>query len=112
MADPTQIPNMDAKQIAERHVIERYLAGHLPEPEAGAFEAYIEAHPEVIKDIDLVSRMKCGLAALHERRELAAVVQARRRAWMPALIAASVAALALAIFLWVVPHNRGAHALM
>ncbi|HET7811248.1 MAG TPA: hypothetical protein VFL16_11800 [Steroidobacteraceae bacterium] len=103
---------MDAKQIAERHVIERYLAGQLTEPEAEAFEAYIEAHPEVIQDIDLVSRMKCGLAALHERRELAAVVQARRRAWMPALIAASVAALALALFLWVVPHGGGTRAML
>jgi hypothetical protein len=103
---------MDAKHIAERHVIERYLAGQLTDPEAEAFEAYIEAHPEVIKDIDLVSRMKCGLAALHDRRELAAVVQARPRAWKPAVIAASVAALALALFLWVVPHGGGSRALL
>src|SRR6478735_4738856 len=112
MADPTQIPGMDATQIAERHVIERYRAGQLSDPEAEAFEAYIEAHPDVIKDIDLVSRMKCGLAALHERRELAAVVQARRIGWMPALIAASVAALALSVFVWLVPHGGGSRALL
>src|SRR6185295_15926348 len=100
MAGPTQITDMDAKQIAERQIVERYLANQLSDPEAEAFEAYIEAHPEVIKDIVLVSRMKCGLATLHERRELAALVQARRRARMPVLIAASVAAVALAVFLW------------
>ena len=112
MAGPTQITDMDAKQIAERQIVERYLANQLSDPEAEAFEAYIEAHPEVIKDIELVSRMKCGLATLHERRELAALVQARRRARMPLLIAASVAAVALAVFLWTLPHGGGARVLL
>ena len=112
MAGEAQISSMDAKQIAERHVIERYLARQLTDSEAEAFEAYLEAHPEVIKDMELVSRMKSGLATLHERRELVTLVQARRRAWMPALIAASIAAVALAVFLWRMPQGNSTPVLL
>ena len=77
MADPLQIENMDAQQIAERHVIERYLAGQLTDQEAMAFEAYVEAHPEITRDIEEIARMKTGLVRLKDRGDLPSVVVPR-----------------------------------
>src|SRR5882672_3229606 len=88
---------MDAKQIAERHIVERYLANQLTDLEAEAFEAYVEAHPEVVREIDLTARMKSGLATLRQRSELETALRAKpsglRR---PALLAASVAVILIA----------------
>jgi len=102
LADPLQIEDMDAQQIAERHVVERYLAGHLSEGEALAFEAYIEAHPEIIRDIEDVARMKFGLATLKKRGNLPSLVEHRGSdTWRrPALIAAAIAVLALGLFVF------------
>ena len=97
MADPVQIQNMDAKQIAELHIVERYLADQLSEEEAQAFEAYVEAHPEVTREIENISRMKAGLAALRQRGELEALLKKQRRAPVWAVLAASAAAVVLAI---------------
>lgn len=103
MTDPAQIRNMDAKQIAELHVIERYLADQLTDEEAQAFEAYVEAHPEVTRDIENVSRMKTGLASLRQRGELAPLLQAeRKRKPLWYVLAASAAAVLIAIL--VVPR--------
>jgi hypothetical protein len=92
---------MDASQIAERHVVERYLANQLTEDEAQAFEAYVEAHPEVTREIELAARMKSGLFTLRSRGELTQLltIRARRRFGPLALIAASVAAVAVAVVL-------------
>jgi hypothetical protein len=97
MADPLQIQTMDAKQIAELHIVERYLADQLSEEEAQAFEAYVEAHPEVTRDIENISRMKAGLATLRQRGELDSLVKKQRRAPVWAVLAASAAAVVLAI---------------
>lgn len=93
MADSLQIQTMDAKQIAELHVVERYLADQLSEEEAQAFEAYVEAHPEVTREIENISRMKVGLAALRQRGELESLVKKQRRVPLWAAFAASAAAL-------------------
>jgi hypothetical protein len=89
---------MDAKQIAERHIVERYLANQLTDPEADAFEAYVEAHPEIVREIELATRMKSGLATLRQRGDLETVTHAKRRSGMrrPALLAASVAVVLIA----------------
>jgi hypothetical protein len=101
VADPLQIKDMDAKQIAERQIVERYLANALSEQEAEDFEAYVETHPEVTREIELLARMKSGLATLRDRGELREILEKPApRAFKPmALIAASVAALAVAAIL-------------
>lgn len=112
MPAPLQIRDMDAQQIAEGHVVERYLAGQLSESESEAFEAYVEVHPEIIGDIETVARMKSGLAALNRRGELAALLKAKPAAWRHRL-AAVAAAVALVFILVVRPwHLTTAPALM
>jgi len=110
MAGPAQIPDMDAKQIAELHIIERYLANQLTDEQAQAFEAYVEAHPEVTREIESISRMKAGLAALRQRGELAPLLVAeRQRKPLWYVLAASAAAVLIAIL--VVPRfmDRGSN---
>ena len=97
MADSLQIQTMDAKQIAELHIVERYLADQLSDEEAQAFEAYVEAHPEVTREIENISRMKAGLVTLRQRGELDALMKKQRRAPVWAVLAASAAAVVLAI---------------
>lgn len=92
---------MDAKQIAERHVVERYLANQLSDAEAEAFEAYVESHPEVTRQIEIAARMKSGLRVLQRRGELQGVLNASPRSWMrhPALLVSAAASIALVSFL-------------
>ena len=92
---------MDATQIAERHVIERYLAHQLSDAEADAFEAYVEAHPEVTRQIELVARMKTGLGLLRRRGELQSVLSAPPRSWIrhPAFLTGAAASIAIAALL-------------
>ena len=97
MADPAQIQGMDAKQIAELHIVERYLADQLSDEEAQAFEAYVEAHPEVTRDIENISRMKAGLAALRQRGELESLVKKQRRVPLWAGLAAAAAVVAIVV---------------
>lgn len=98
MADSQQNPVMDAKLIAERHVIERYLAGQLTDDEADALEAYLESHPGLAQEVERIARMKTGFAVLERRGELAGLLaesaapRSRRTAWM-----AAAAALVLAV---------------
>ena len=89
---------MDAKLIAERQVIERYLAGQLSDAEADAFEARLESQPELARDVEQISRMKTGFAVLERRGELAKLLAhpvappKRRAAWMAAAAAVFVGA--------------------
>lgn len=105
---------MDAKQIAERHIVERYLANGLTDDEAAAFEAYVETHPEVTREIELVARMKSGLSTLRDRGELRELIRKRAgggfRPW--ALAAASLAAIAIAALLFVGRGSGGHGALL
>lgn len=103
MAGEPQSEDMNATQIAERQVIERYLANQLSDAEADAFEAYVEAHPELTRQIELVARMKSGLAVLRRRGELQGILNTparsgiRRLAFLAAA-AASIAVVALLVF--------------
>ena len=80
------------------HLIERYLAGHLSDAEADAFEQSLEGNPALARDIERIARMKTGFAVLERRGELADLLKAHeaprthRKAW---LAAAAVAVFAL-----------------
>ena len=60
MADSEQDQVMDAKLIADRQVIERYLAGQLSDAEADAFERDLEANPELAREILVVAEQYDG----------------------------------------------------
>lgn len=95
---------MDAKLIAERQVIERYLAGQLSDAEADAFEARLELQPELARDVEQIARMKTGFAVLERRGELAKLLAhpvappKRRAAWMAAAAAVFVGAIGFLVF--------------
>ena len=94
---------MDAKLIADRQLIERYLAGQLSDPEADALERDLEAHPELAREVEQIARMKTGLAVLERRGELAKLLAQpvappkRRAAWVAAA-ATVVLALGILVF--------------
>jgi hypothetical protein len=98
---------MDAKQIAERQIIERYLAGQLSEEDARAFEAYVEVHPEIHRNIEVVARMKAGLATLRKRGELGGLLAAKSPPWhrRTALLVAAAASVIVALILVVRPWS-------
>jgi hypothetical protein len=97
MADSQQDQVMDAKLIADRQVIERYLAGQLSDAEADAFERDLEAHPALAREVEQITRMKTGFAVLERRGELARLLAQpvappkRRTAWVAAAAAAVLA---------------------
>jgi hypothetical protein len=102
MATSRQSQDMDAKQVAERHLIEGYLAGQLSEAEADAFESLVASHPELAMQIEHVARMKVGLDVLRRRGELAPLLLQRSRLryrlpWVAAAAAASVALVAFVL---------------
>jgi hypothetical protein len=86
---------IDRQYIDDHHVVPRYLADQLAAEEREAFEAYYLAHPEILKDMEAVARLKTGLHDLQRRGELPALLKSRKRIWRLAL-AASVAALVIA----------------
>jgi anti-sigma factor RsiW len=104
MAGSEQDQVMDAKLIAERQVIEKYLAGQLSDAEADAFEARLESHPELARDVEQIARMKTGFAVLERRGELAKLLAhpvappKRRAAWMAAAAAVFVGAIGFLVF--------------
>jgi len=94
---------MDAQLIADRQVIERYLAGQLSDAEADAFERELEANPELAREVEQIARMKTGFAVLERRGELARLLAqpaapARRRAVWVAAAATVVLALGVVVF--------------
>jgi hypothetical protein len=104
MVDSQQNQVMDAKLIAERQVIERYLAGQLSDAEADAFEARLESQPELARDVEQIARMKTGFAVLARRGELAKLLSRpvapphRRAPWMAAAAAVIVGAIGFVMF--------------
>lgn len=107
MSESLQIGDMDAKQIAERQIIVQYLSGRLSEEDAQAFEAYVEAHPEMIREIETIARMKSGLVTLKRRGELAALISPAGPAWYrrPVIVAALAASVAAVAFFFARPVN-------
>jgi anti-sigma factor RsiW len=104
MAESEQDQVMDAKLIAERQVIERYLAGQLSDAEADAFEARLESQPELARDVEQIARMKTGFAVLERRGELAKLLAHpvappnRRAPWLAAAAAVFVGAIGFLVF--------------
>lgn len=94
---------MERQRIEDEHIVARYLAGQLTEPEAAEFEAHYAQDPAVVRDLERTLRLKEGLAILSERGELEALLRAPRRpAWQPALaLAAGLAVLVLGVLLWI-----------
>jgi hypothetical protein len=66
---------MDRQYIEDQHIVARYLADQLPEPEREAFEAYYLEHPEMLREIEAAARFKSGLAQLRESGELDALLK-------------------------------------
>lgn len=93
---------MGQVDVEPRNLIASYLSGRLSDAEAERFEAYWSANPRLIHEIDEVARLQDGLQGLRERGELEPLLQ--RSWWRGTLrfmaMAASVAALALAAWLW------------
>lgn len=92
---------MDRQYIDDHHIVARYLADQLPEPEREAFEAYYLEHPEMVREIEAAARFKSGLAQLQASGELAALLKpgpwyARWR--YLALAAAAIVIIAVAVY--------------
>jgi len=60
---------VDRDQIDGEQIIERYLANQLSPTVVQDFEAHYAKHPRVVRDIELVLRLKEGLATLADRGE-------------------------------------------
>jgi hypothetical protein len=92
---------MDRKQIEAEHTVARYLADQLSPAEAAEFEDYYTQHPGMVREIEYTLRLKEGLATLHDRGELDALIRMRRWRWaLPLSIAAAVAGAALGTWTW------------
>lgn len=102
MTAPRQIQDMDAKQIAERHLIESYLAGELSEADAEAFESLVASQPGLAMQIEYIARMKTGLDVLQRRGELDRLLQERPKSRFRSPWAAVAAAASLALVAFVV----------
>lgn len=66
---------MDRQYIDDHHIVARYLANRLPDPEREAFEAYYLEHPEMLREIEAAARFKSGLAQLRDSGELEALLK-------------------------------------
>lgn len=92
---------MDRKQIEDEHIVARYLADQLSPAEVLEFEAYYTQHPTMVREIEYALRLKEGLATLRDRKELDALMRARRRRWaMPLSIAAAIAVAIIGGWTW------------
>ena len=92
---------MDRKQIEDEHIVARYLADQLSPAEVLEFEAYYTQHPTMVREIEYALRLKEGLATLRDRKELDALMKARRARWaMPLSIAAAIAVAIIGGWTW------------
>ncbi|GFE89281.1 hypothetical protein [Steroidobacter agaridevorans] len=66
---------MDRQYIDDHHIVARYLADQLPDPEREAFETYYLEHPEMLREIETTARFKSGLAQLRASGELDALLK-------------------------------------
>lgn len=66
---------MDRQYIDDHHIVARYLADRLPDPEREAFEVYYLEHPEMLREIEAAARFKSGLAQLRDSGELEALLK-------------------------------------
>jgi hypothetical protein len=89
-----------------------YVAGRLSDDEQRSFEDRLARDPSLVAELEQWLRFREGLEHLKERGyfdAIAARAAKTRAAWLPAVLAAGIAA--LAAFLWLRPHT-GAPALL
>jgi hypothetical protein len=86
---------MDRNYIEAHHVVARYLADQLSDPDREAFESFCRANPQMFREIEAAARFKVGLAKLDETKQLQAIVDGAPKAARPAAfrVAAVVAGL-------------------
>jgi hypothetical protein len=89
---------VDRQYVDDRHVVARYLSGQLSEEETRAFEEYMLAHPEIVRELESTAKLKVGLQVLSETGELSHLMRPKpyTASMRYAALAASVAVLALA----------------
>ncbi len=88
-------------------MISRYLAGQLPANECDAFERALSEQPDLRDATEQILKFKEGLARLHERGELDALMRSHSpRRWLPYAAAAALAILALGGLLWLQISSR------
>jgi hypothetical protein len=90
---------MESSQIDAQHLA-RYLSGELNAMDEEAFEEYVARNPEVYREVEVVLRMKEGLAALHDSGKLEYIIRKRRR-WPSTALAAAAALITLTLGIWV-----------
>lgn len=93
---------MDRQYIDDHHIVARYLADQLPEPQREAFEAYYLEHPEMLLEIEAAARFKVGLAQLRDSGKLAALLKPTpwyTRWRYPAIAAAAIIGIGVALFI-------------
>jgi len=86
---------MDRQYIDDNHIVARYLADQLADPERAAFESYYLEHPEMLREIEATARFKAGLAQLQDSGELAALL--KRTPWYARWRYLAVAAVAIVV---------------
>lgn len=103
-------------QVPDPTLANRYLAGQLTAAEQAEYEALLLAHPEALRELEAVARLKVGLARLQEQGKLDALIDAPSSAGRfgllrhPGLVALA-ASLALAVvgaLFWQNTQMRGA----
>jgi hypothetical protein len=87
---------MDRKYIDDHHIVARYLADQLPDGEREAFESYYLEHPDVVKEMEVVARLKAGLLQLEASGDLEQLTHPRARSSRWSFLAAAAAAAAIA----------------
>lgn len=78
---------MDRKYIDDHHIVARYLAEQLPEEQRTAFEAYCLQHPDVVREMEAVARVKVGLMSLRRTGALDTAVRRQPRYWPRSYVA-------------------------
>jgi hypothetical protein len=68
---------MDRKHIDDNHIVARYLADQLTDPERAQFETYYLEHPEVVREMEATAHFKAGLMRLRDTGELGRLSQQR-----------------------------------
>jgi hypothetical protein len=82
--------SLPGKEATERsRLVDRYVAGTMPEVEQEAFEIRMLQDAELAREVELVQRMRAGMQRLSEGGELAKVT-ARPPPWRALGLAASI----------------------
>ena len=84
---------------ADPTLANRYLAGQLSDADLDAFEASLDAQPELVRDLEAAARFKVGLAKLRDTGQLDVFLEPPQRSYRWLAVAAAVVALAVGVVL-------------